>query len=344
MTALPRIFTACALIATPVLASADALEGALMSGSDRLLAYSLLDPSLPAVAKAASGKILSRAGYGPEAGTVKSEVRLRPFLRYDGNLNGGMPGDRLAIGPFTFLIPEDYKAVSGPLLGVTAEAVHLQALGNGLSLDLHAGVSLGVSPGNDLQKHQAVAEGCLRQMVNPDTFLHGCLRAGWQRWDLGESVQVAASAGATHLFSLGATRNQLTAEVRQEYFPSVAGSEKSSQTLGSLELVTALPDSSALLLALEVGEAVEGRSALRHKISASYSRKIAGQPTSFSLSWQENEGGTFLGQPRHDEILSASVKRPLGDKTLMTVGISQTQSTADILDNVAVDVGLTWKF
>lgn len=346
MIALTRLLTTCALTILPVTAvsAADVLEGALMSGSERLLAYSLQDPNLPPVAAAASEKILLKAGYGSQAQSVKSDIRIRPFLRYDGNLNGGMPGDSLSIGPFTFMIPEDYQAVSGPLVGISVEAIHVRALGNGLSLDLHGGASLGFAPGKDLQKHQAMAEGCLRQKVSADFFVHGCLMAGWQKWDLGESAQVSARAGATHLFSFGETRNQLTAELRQDYLPALNGSEESSQTLGSLELISALPNGSALSFEFEIGEAVADRSALRHKISAGYTSKIAGQPTSISISWQENEGGMFLGAPRRDETLSASIKRPIGESMLMTVGVSRTDSTADILDNVALDVGFSWKF
>lgn len=346
MNTLNRLLATCALTLLPVTEAfaGDVLEGALMSGSERLLAWSLLDPRLPAVAKTASAKILTKSGYGMAPGVTKSDFRIRPFLRYDGNLNGGMPGDSLSIGPFTFKIPEDYQAVSGALVGVSAEAIHVQALGNGLSMDLHGGISLGVSPETGLQKHQAMAEGCLRQMVSADFFVHGCLMAGWQKWDLGESVQVSARAGATHLFALGKTRNQITAELRQDYFPSIDGSEKSDQMIGSVELLSALPDGSAVSLEVEVGEKMTERSALRHKISAGYTRKIAGQPTSISLSWQENEGGMFLGEPRRDEIISASIKRPVGESMLMTVGVSRTDSTADILDNLSVDVGFSWKF
>lgn len=325
-------------------AAADVLEGALISGSGRLLAYSLQDKDLPADAATASERVILKSGYGQQAGVAKSRIQIRPFLRYDGNLNGGMPSDSLSIGALSFLIPDDYQAVSGPLAGLSVEALHVRALGNGLSLNLRGGASLGVALGKELQKRQAIAEGCISQRMTSVFFVHGCLMASWQKWKLGKSAQISAQAGAVHLFSFRKVRNQVTAEIRQEYLlPLNNSDEEVIQTLASLELLSALPNGAAMSLELEIGEAIIERSALRNKISAGYTRKIFDQPTSFLISLQKNYGGSFLGVPRHDETVSASIKRPIGDSMIVTLGGSRFESTADILDNFSLDITLSWK-
>lgn len=344
MKRLTSLLTSFALSAFPAPLLADVIQGALMSGSDRLVAFSLLDPALPTAASIASAKLMDRAGHGDDPAVIKNDIQVRPFLRHDGNLNGGMPGDHLSIGPLTFAIDEAYRAVSGPLVGVTADAVHRRALGGGLALDLRAGISLGFSPKHDLQKHAATAEGCLRQKLSPATFVHGCLQATWSKWDLGRSSRLSALAGATHLFALGRTRHQVTAELRRDHHLSIAGSKPAGQAIGSLKLASAFSNGGSTMIGVDLGEPVQSRSVMRKRISVGYSRKIAGQPTGISLSWQTNEGGLFLGQTRKEEIISATIRRSVGKATVVTVGASKTNSTADSLDDVAFDAGVSWKF
>lgn len=337
------VFTATyAFSVLPVSAAPqDVLPGAMMSGSPRLLAFSLERPGLPANAKIAARKVLAGAGHDKVAGFNQTDTRVGPFLRYDSNLNGGVPFDTISVGGYKFLINKENVAAAGVLVGASADMRHIRGLGNGLAFEAQAGISLGYAPEKKLQKHQAGAQACLRQKASSSLYLHGCVEATWQSVDLGDETHVAARAGLSKLFAAAGGVHEATGEIRLD---RLIGTDGFTQPTAALKLLSAWGNATVTTIGIDLGKSVEDRMVMKRGVSFGVTKPIAGKLTSLEVEWQENAGGMFLGKPREDRNLSLTVTRALKQRISMSMGVFTTDSSADAFDRSGVQVGVNWRF
>ena len=318
----------------------DVLPGAMMSGSPRLLAFALDQPGLPYNARIAARKVLADAGHDVVAGFHQTDTRVGPFLRYDSNLNGGVPFDTISVGGYKFLIDKESVAAAGILVGASADMRHIRGLGNGLAFEAQAGISLGYAPEEKLQKHQAGAQACLRQKASSSLYLHGCVEASWQSVDLGDEAHAAARAGLSKLFAAADGVHEATGAVR---FDRLIGPDGFTQPTASLKLLSAWENATVTTIGIDLGKSVEDRMVMKRGVSFGVTKPIAGKLTSLEVEWQENAGGMFLGKPREDRNLSLTVTRAINERLSVSAGVFKTNSSADEFDRSGVQVGVNWR-
>ncbi len=112
-----------ALAALPVRAETprQAWQEAAQSPSARLLLFSLATRRPPGGLGTVAALGRAQGLFGP-AGPLPLRVRSAPQLYYDGNLNGGFPGDSITLFGLPFQIAEDQQAKPGVIIGASLSA------------------------------------------------------------------------------------------------------------------------------------------------------------------------------------------------------------------------------
>lgn len=319
-------------------------DGVRMAGSERLALFALTRPGLPIGAmREAYGLAQAMGQEGAAPGTViHQRYDVAPILRYDDNLNGGMKNDSFTVLGLEFRIDEEQVAKEGLLIGAEVSSDTRVALGYKTALDVDLGAWAGVSPGNDLSKVGANGQACVSHRIDFANHIQSCGGAAIDRYDLGEGSLAFVSADYIRLFQAGPGLHEarIGTGVNRNFTES---GDYDQQTL-SFGLTSAWKQGFATNLRMSLGEEVEGRHVTTKSVDAGVSAVVFDKATSFRAGWRESEGGLFLGEPRTDETWSVSVSRPVTKRVSLSVGYSDTNSTADFYDDHGVDLAVNFNF
>lgn len=326
-------------------AHADTIWDALsLTGSQRLYVYGLSQPGMGRKAHEVRAKILGDMGFEGHVGSVSAtHFKVKPVLRYDNNVNGGFPADSVTVSGLTFTIDPTARRVSGLLAGIGVEGGFAMPLADGLALSTEVSAEYAGDFEHGLWKGRAQGQACLNKMVSTATWLDACAQAWYSGYELGDSRGVGASLAAHHDFRLGHSLNEVSAQISQTHSMG-SGMEAYDQQVLSLRMSGAYSNGVALFGGLDFGTKVEGSMVMRERAMFGLATKVAGRPSSISISAQKLRGGMWLGEPRHDTVYTLNVSHQVSEKIGLAVSMTRTKSTAGVFSDTVFGLNASLKF
>lgn len=337
-----------ALIATlatmaPLAAYGEASEprwkSAMMSGSSRLAAFSLLQER-PAGAQRFILSFMKRDGLlhkdGEGAQRVGRHFSIEPLVQHDNNINGGIPVDSIRLAGIDFIINEDDRAKEGFLLGAQASAGidHSIAKGQVLSFGLTAAYQYSFE--HDLGKSFLGGNACLKSHVDNWSWIDSC--AGVRLLDNGSTVEEGfLSIAGTKVFASDYADHAFEMKVEQ-----IFREDYDKLSVGGT-LTSAVPGIGAVATGLRFGEQVEGENTTLVDGSVALTRPILDRMTTLRLSHRYSAGGEFFGEDREDRTTKISATTDVSKRISLSVGYEVTDSSADLYDDDNVSVGIDFK-
>jgi hypothetical protein len=333
----------CAVV--PSLSAADARwPAAALSGSDRLLAFTLLGERPPGGVPAAAGALRRAGVLEPRGGPlerVSRGITLAPALAWDDNVNGGVPGARLGFGPFVLTVDERSRAKAGVVLGLDGGIEAGWAAGGATLLTVQAAASWRHAPEHDMGWQAGLLRGCAARMVAPWRWVEGCAAVSGIERELSstaarrlEARHVSLHPGpwASHELSLGVWLEDRDGSVQ----PGLSARLTSAARIGLID---------AFALA---GREPEGRAGVTAAGGLGFTRVLLGAPARVAMGFAVERGGAVLGQARKDEVASVSLSRAVAAGVTARLGLARRQSTVDAFEeDLSVSLGLTfrgWRF
>lgn len=319
------------------------LDAVAMSGSQSLAIYALSNPALPRQMHETRDNIASRMGLSGQPGDIGSRwMRFSPVLTYDGNINGGSTGDSILAGGFRFEVGEEFRAVSGILVGGSVNAGMRVNLAERTALELDLGAMAAWAPQHDMTKNSVRASACVRHML-PDnaTHLRGCVDGSYLSYELGETRKAGIEAGVSRAFASTSAFHEVSATGRIERSFGLGGDD---QLIMSGQYIGAFGNGWTIAAGAAIGSKTEERISMRERVSFAAATIIADRPTQFSVSVQNNRGGMFLGESRQERIVTLGVNRPLNDKLTARVNVSRTVARHDFFNDTSVGVDFGFRF
>lgn len=316
---------------------------ALLSGSQRLGLYTLAQEA-PAGSRPYALRLARELGFaqrGLGLTHLDHGVSLTPTLEFDPNINGGMPGETIMLGPYEFSIDEEWRSRSGYLGGLSASA--RTSWSYAPKSTLHAGAVLSYQ--HDLKSDLEVRRGslllCQKQHIHRWTWMDACLQSFRTERDLSTSEGTTASFGLGHVFSSPLGTHDVGVTFKQLWD---AEYEKKSVYLRATSAVAGL---GALTFGLDVGEAVDLQTTQLHSITVALTRPIFGRRTSIVYNQSFSAGGRVFGMEREDRARSLTLSRPLNEWFGISLSWKRVDSTIDNYDEDIFWLGgsvSSWKF
>ncbi|MGH1423987.1 MAG: hypothetical protein ACRBBU_04620 [Pseudooceanicola sp.] len=313
-------------------------QSAVYSGSDRLLAFSVLNHSRPAGAEAFLQGVAVRDGQAHQPGQwpqmVSGSFSLAPIVGYDPNLNSGVHAKTIGIGgDVMFTVDEDSRAKAGFTIGAKLTSRHAWSVAKGQVLTFDSELAYSFAPQHGLDTKTAYAKICLDSHVAGWTWLSSC--AGGAYVEKTTEVREAfLETSATQIFTSGRADHLVRVSLRQTY------RSEYEKTTVSLKSVNAIPRLGSLGFEVSYGENVPGHNTTRYGVSAWLSRPIAGRVTSLSAAWSQTGGGSFFGTKQRDNNYSISIGRQLTDQFSASIGYAWTNSSVSAFDTGSVQFGI----
>lgn len=317
-----------------------ALEAALMAPSPRLRLFAL-QTAHPEGAAAAVTELQFGQGMRQPKGQppqfLTFSYGVLPTLRYDSNLNSGIPGDTIFLGGIPFSIAKDDQAKAGMLLGVAGYFAVDYALAPGATLAFTAHARAERSPAHDINLYSADLRACAAQFVGNASWFDLCFGSRY-------SEKPGSSVHERHV-ELGATK----------VFETAGGYHEASLTLGRLwrddgdntslrfELDSARAGLGLVGLAVDVNAPNPGRHARQWGVRAALTRPVAGASTRIFAELAEEGGSQLFGTPRQDRLVILGLQRTFFDRVNTTLRLEQRQSSIAVYDGLTVglDFSLT---
>ena len=341
-TAAVMAWTLGATSATAQIDLGDQLEAIRLAGSYRMMAHTLSTKGLPQEARDARQKLLGNMGYLGDFGDVsKPKLSFSPILTHDSNINGGFTSDSFTISGIPFTVGEEYKAVGGLVVGLSASANVKVSLGERNMLDLNAGGSVAYSPEHDMSKVTVGASACLNHMFSYSTYGYACMDASYKSYDLGETKAVSVKTGMTHAFDSSIGVHEINGGLQLNRM--LSGAEY-DQAIASLSLSSAIAGPYAVTVGAQFGEDVDGVLVMRERVFAGLGFHMFERPTSISISLQNNRGGKWLGEARSDQVTTVGLSHQVSDRMTLSGTVAFTESSAEFFDETQYGMNVAWRF
>lgn len=264
---------------------------------------------------------------------VAAELWAAPVLSWDGNINGGVLTDRFFFGGYVFEADPAFVAQPGVVLGAAAGGTARMAWASGRLIELQAGAELAWSPEHDIGRSDAALGLCSRNHLAGWTFLDLCANGQWSGRSLGDS-----SAGQT---SLRLSTLADGADSLHEIALTYTRAETADDPQARIGLaVNSVWNHAVTEVSVTLGAPVAGETVLRRRLDAGIGWFWRGRPLRADLWYQVADGGTFLGTPRRDEGIGASLELQLRPGLTLRTGYARNRSTAGFADydQVTLDV------
>lgn len=317
-------------------------SAALFSGQPRLAAFALMRDQPEGLAPTAA-TLLVDEGVQPDGRSDPARLSLSyrfwPELRWDDNVNAGIPGEYVYLGGLKFTVDSESRALAGVVAGFGASVSSRFRLVPGRVLRVSGQMSATHAPQHDISYWSAATEGCLGQHVGNWQFVDICSgHSRSQRTGSDQSrVTWAALSGTTH-FESRRGFHSLVIGARQVWH-----SDDYRQVFASLSLNSAFEGVGALGLSLSAGEAVPGHQVVREQAGISWSRPFAGRNVTLELGWQREDGSTVFGTAREDRVRTLGVAVDLTRQWSVRVGWQNRRSSVPVYDEDRMTYNVTWR-
>lgn len=337
-----RLLAIAALtLATPASAAEGPWREALMSGSTRLVLYSM-SQSPPAGSEQFIGQALTRIGATPKPVPPRLSGYVRPLVSWDNNFNNRIPGKSFMLGNLELTVDPDSRAASGLVLGVEAGAQTVWRTGFGSTLTLGGWATLETLASKDMVRRGAGVSLCHAGYQGNWTWLDLCARLRLSDLPLDPTErETRLSAGLTHVFTAQNSAHEASITLAST---KSTGAARPSLAFG---LTSAIPDIGTTRLQVEFAKEIQGQLGRTFSFQAGLTRELFGKPMDFDIGYSRNTGGMFFGNPRRDTRTTISIARPINDNIRASVSYFRTRSTADVFSDkgISINFGLkSWSF
>lgn len=317
------------------------LEALVLSGSQNLRSYALSHPELPHALHATRARMLERDGFrGTPGQLMYRHIALSPVVTYDGNINGGAVGDSLVLAGLRFQIRDDLVSKNGALIGGNVEGAANFNIASATALQLGFGAWTAWSPEHEISKGGTNLSACVAHQATAATRLRGCSRASHLEYDLGKTQRVSFEVGASRAYAAQRSFNEVDLSLRID---RIFGVIIEDQNILSFRHTSAHQNGLAFTIGGSVGDDTIGIS-MRERIYVSTSAWIAGQPTSFQLSAQNNRGGLFLGESRTENIYTFGLSRRVRQNLTVRLTGSKVEAKHEFFNNKSFGLDLDFQF
>lgn len=323
-----RALTLMILLVLGTPSNAGEWEHAANTGSERLLLYTLVKEqpagSLPAIVKLSKANGMVNRDEGLQLLSRKNFAR--PEIKYEHNINGGIPADEILLGGLKFRIDEDARAKEGVMVGGLFGHRRLYSLSSLGTLSVGASLGYNYSPDHDIGHFSANIDGCYARHLGRWKYVDLCLAINQQKKP-GQSNHVAS-----------------TRISGSKYLSSALGSHEVKVTLGSvfhqsyskayvrLENTTVIPDFGTASISFLLGQPTEGRHSQRWAANVKLGRPILGKRTTLSARYSQEGGSTIFGVDRKDDVFEFGLERTLGKNVSIQLSSEHRSSTISAYD------------
>jgi hypothetical protein len=336
--AIPRLLLAVAVgsgVAAHPALGGERWPSAALSGSDRLLAHALLRDRPRGGIGAAAGALRRAGVLDPRGGRlerVSGRVSVAPAIGWDDNVNGGVPGATLGLGPFVLTVDEDSRARSGLTVGLDAAAEGGWAAGGATLLTMQAGVSWRHAPAHDIGWQAGLLRGCASRMIVAWRWIEGCAAVSGIDRELSSTaarrLELRHVALRDGRWTSRETAVGLWLEDRDgSVQPGVSGRIHAASDAGLVE---------AFVLA---GTQPEGRSAVVAAGGVGLTRTVWGEASRVAIGFAVERGPAVFGTDREDRVATLDLARPVADGVVARIGLTRRSSSVDLFDE---DLGLSF--
>lgn len=314
-------------------------EAAILSGSAQLELVSLSAYRDSVAARMRAG-VLTRLGFGPDPGSprvLRAEIGVTPILRYDGNINNGVIGDRLDLGGLVFLVDEESRARAGLVGGLALSAGSVLSFGQGGTLTLGAGLRYERALRHPLSIRGGFLQACGSQHIGRLTWIGLCQSFHREK----RSLDGSRAAVTTLSFSR---------VLRNRFGPAELGIELGSlrndgaqRGFAGLVLRQAAGGFGAFSLEIAGEHRRTGVNTADLRIRPGYSTFVRGRPLAVSLLYQKEGGGQFLGRSRRDEFTLLRFDYAVSRSLSLSLGYRKRHSSAGIYSGSSMIFGFNMR-
>ncbi|WP_449043679.1 hypothetical protein [Paracoccus versutus] len=318
----------------------DRTQAALMSGSPRLAGFALMRDR-PAGRAPLLARLLHHEGMlrdaRPQPVLLSRHLTARPLLRWDDNINGGIPGESLTVGGIDLTVSPESRARGGLVLGLAASAGARYRLAPGRVLRLAGQATAVYSPRHDLSRQDLGLGACLAQHLGEWRFVDLCGGYAFGRTDLSESHLAWTGLRGTRLFEAAGALHEMSLGLRQTWRKDYR------QAFADLSLGSAVSGIGAVGLQLSAGERVAGHNAIRYRAGLSLTRPVGNRPVTLGIGWQREEGSAVFGTPRRDDVRTLGIEVALTPKFTLLLAGQRRSSTVPMYDENRVMLDVRWR-
>lgn len=333
--------------ASPAFAQSDTQNGVIGGseaelsykfGNSRLLFRSLLDskqaeltPVVDALAKSLS--------YGENVSLwqPKLSFSVSPKLSYDDNINGGLPFDEIALGPFVFKVDDESRAKAGFLTGLQGDLAMHMSLAKGVTLQSHASLGGTYAPKHDIGQKTFNLGTCISKMAENWAYIETCIRRTGIKRHLNAEYRTTASLKGGRIFRARGALHDLNAEISMQDYK---GERQSRIKLGGTSVVSGF---GALQYSVLYGEKIEGVQMQTRGFDLSYSTVFAGRPSTISLLYAKEDGSKVFGMMRVDKKYVLRLSREIQKSLSAFVAVEKTDSTVSAFSHVSLEAGFSFR-
>lgn len=310
-------------------------EAALLSGSPRL-ALRVLEGAGGAASRRVSDQLRRELGFahsGPGLQLLRREGGLRPVLRYDDNINNGIPGRELILAGLPFVVDAGSRARAGLLLGAQVNGAALWSWAPGGTLSFAAGAGAEHAIRHDLSVRTAWGSACLSQRSATWTWVGLCQALTRERRELGRSDSPSTSVSLTQVFRTNTGAQEATAHLGR----SERG--RAARSFASLSWKLARAGLGAVDLALYTEQRRPGVSTVNYRLSAGLRSLWRKKVITFGLWYGEEGGGQLFGTRRADRIAGLRISATVTARVQLNIGYRQRLSSHAVFNTRGLYAG-----
>lgn len=311
---------------------------ALAFGSARLGLHTLLLEH-PEGSEALTFLFAKRLGVHPDQNAgphiVHYNMSASPVLRYEHNINGGIPSDTIELGQLTFEVDPESRAKSSVVAGIQGAA--------GASAFLTTGTILSVSGLKGYRKSVTdplairESEWQVALSYTSDTWYYMDASIGRSKVyrELADDFKKYRSVTFGKIVNRPHSVHEISASILR-MDESTFEQNRIRFNVSSLN-----PDIGFWRLGFEFGETVEGALAPRLSIFSSYSNEIFGKPTTISFQATDKRGGDLFGVSRDENVFAIQVNRNISNNFIAYTSVENTMSSIDSFSETVVELGFS---
>ncbi|MFE3838510.1 hypothetical protein [Pseudogemmobacter sonorensis] len=271
--------------------------------------------------------LLARQGFlhqsdGPALQPLTSGRVLTPTLRYDANVNDGIPSDRITLGGLPFVVTPDSRAKAAVLAGLQYSSWQSWSYAPGARLRVSHSLAAEAEPTYGYHQATANLKLCAEQPVASWTWVDSCLTAAAQYDGIGTEAALTASQSLRHLFHSGTGFHQMGLTIGAT---ATEGYQKEVVQVSHLLLTDGV---GMWNLGYAWGEEISAENTMRRRLSVDWTGEVAGRLVSLSLAETRTGGAALFGVPRNDRRTRFAVTLPLGQVDIGS-WIEHRESTID---------------
>lgn len=307
-------------------------------GNSRLLFRSLLDGNQPELAPVAEA-LAKSLSYSENVNFWQPKFRftISPKLNYNDNINGGLPFDEIALGPFIFKVDDDSRAKAGILLGLQGDLAMHMSLAKGITLQSHASLGGNYAPKHDIGQKTFNLGTCISKMAENWAYIETCIRRTGIKRHLNAEYRTTTSLKGGGIFRIRQALHDLSGEISLQNY---RGERQSRIKLGVTSVVK---DFGTFQYGVLFGEKIEDLQMQTRGVDLSYSTIFAGRPSTINLAYSKEDGSKVFGTERVDKKYVLRLSREIGKSVFVFLSVEKTDSTASVFSRVSLEAGLSFR-